>query len=247
MRYTIKPQSRALRLSRPLAKRDAHGFRVPASSADSRRAPTARTSTITVHSGPPPGLVRPGRTLYEADAVLQVGFKLRDMLTQAGANVVMYAHDPEPSRSRVAGDNQSSRECTCLRIDPPERFFDGVDGSIRQQWFPHAILLAAFDSTGRSDYRRRCSTSLVCATTGLGSREHRRRPRTSMPSVLTEGAFVPSVPEQEAALRTTAYQAAYATAILRETSIYFASSHGSVKMVALVAALMLCAARAAYS
>ena len=43
-----------------------------------------------------------------------------------------------------------------------------------------------------------------------------------MPSILTEGAFV-IMPDQEAALRTPAYQQAYAAAIVRGLESYFAS------------------------
>jgi N-acetylmuramoyl-L-alanine amidase len=45
---------------------------------------------------------------------------------------------------------------------------------------------------------------------------------TWMPSILTEGAFV-IMPDQEAALRTPAYQDAYATSIVRGLETYFAS------------------------
>ena len=43
-----------------------------------------------------------------------------------------------------------------------------------------------------------------------------------MPSILTEGAFI-IMPDQEAALRTTSYQDAYARGILRGLESYFAA------------------------
>jgi N-acetylmuramoyl-L-alanine amidase len=45
---------------------------------------------------------------------------------------------------------------------------------------------------------------------------------TWMPSILTEGAYG-IIPDQEAALRTPAYQDAYAMAILHGLESYFAS------------------------
>jgi len=43
-----------------------------------------------------------------------------------------------------------------------------------------------------------------------------------MPSILTEGAFI-IMPDQEAALRTSSYQEAYARGIMRGLESYFAS------------------------
>jgi len=179
-----------------------------------------RGLTITVDPGHPPAGATGPTSLYEADAVLQVGMKVRDMLTQRGVNVVMTRTTPDavdlglrPIISRRANANAF----VSIHLNA---FPDGVNpfvnnGSLTLYFWPHSIPLAMATQP-----------ALVAE---LGLRDNGAKFQnlavargTWMPSILTEGAFV-IMPDQEAALRTQAYQEAYATAIVHGLETYFAS------------------------
>jgi len=184
------------------------------------RAAPLRGLTITVDPGHPPGGATGPTTLYEADAVLQVGFKLRDMLTQAGANVVMTRTTPDPvdlGLRAIISRRANAHAFVSIHLNA---FPDGVNpfvnnGSLTLYFWPHSIPLgvvtqaALLDELGLRDNGTQFQNIAVARGTW-------------MPSILTEGAFV-IMPDQEAALRTPAYQTAYATAILRGLQTYFAS------------------------
>ena len=179
-----------------------------------------RGLTITVDPGHPPAGATGPTTLYEADAVLQVGFKLRDLLTQAGANVVMTRTTPDPvdlGLRAIISRRANAHAFVSIHLNA---FPDGVNpfvnnGSLTLYFWPHSIPLgvatqaALLDELGLRDNGTQFQNIAVARGTW-------------MPSILTEGAFV-IMPDQEAALRTPAYQTAYATAILRGLQSYFAS------------------------
>jgi N-acetylmuramoyl-L-alanine amidase len=184
------------------------------------RAAPLRGLTITVDPGHPPAGATGPTTLYEADAVLQVGFKLRDLLTQAGANVVMTRTTPDPvdlGLRAIISRRANAHAFVSVHLNA---FPDGVNpfvnnGSLTLYFWPHSIPLgvatqaALLDELGLRDNGTQFQNIAVARGTW-------------MPSILTEGAFV-IMPDQEAALRTPAYQTAYATAILRGLQTYFAS------------------------
>lgn len=179
-----------------------------------------RGLTITVDPGHPPAGATGPTGLYEGDAVLQVGLRVRDLLIQRGVNVVMTRVGPEavdlglrPIISRRA--NADAFVSIHLNAFP-----DGVNpfvnnGSLTLYFWPHSIPLglathaALLAELGLRDNGTKFQNLAVARGTW-------------MPSILTEGAFV-IMPDQEAALRTPTYQEAYATAIVRGLESYFAS------------------------
>jgi N-acetylmuramoyl-L-alanine amidase len=179
-----------------------------------------RGLTITVDPGHPPAGATGPTGLYEGDAVLQVGLKVRDLLTQRGVNVVITRTGPEavdlglrPIISRRANANAF----VSIHLNA---FPDGVNpfvnnGSLTLYFWPHSIPLGM------------ATQAVLLAELGLRDNGTKFQNLavargTWMPSILTEGAFV-IMPDQEAALRTPTYQEAYATAIVRGLESYFAS------------------------
>jgi N-acetylmuramoyl-L-alanine amidase len=179
-----------------------------------------RGLTITIDPGHPPAGATGPTGLYEGDAVLQVGFKVRDLLVQRGVNVVLTRTGPEavdlglrPIISRRA----NAHAFVSIHLNA---FPDGVNpfvnnGSLTLYFWPHSIPLgmatqpALLAELGLRDNGTKFQNLAVARGTW-------------MPSILTEGAFV-IMPDQEAALRTPTYQEAYATAIVRGLETYFAS------------------------
>jgi N-acetylmuramoyl-L-alanine amidase len=179
-----------------------------------------RGLTITVDPGHPPGGATGPTNLYEADAVLQVGFKLRDLLTQAGANVVMTRTTPDPvdlGLRPIISRRANAHAFVSIHLNA---FPDGVNpfvnnGSLTLYFWPHSIPLATVTQAALLEH-------LGLRDNGAKFQNIAVARGTWMPSILTEGAFV-IMPDQEAALRTPSYQDAYATAILRGLENYFAS------------------------
>src|SRR4051812_5868318 len=184
------------------------------------RAAPLRGLTITVDPGHPPAGATGPTNLYEADAVLQVGFRLRDLLTQAGANVVMTRTTPDPvdlGLRPIISRRANAHAFVSIHLNA---FPDGVNpfvnnGSLTLYFWPHSIPLATVTHAGLLE-------QLGLRDNGVQFQNIAVARGTWMPSILTEGAFV-IMPDQEAALRTPSYQEAYATAIFRGLQTYFAS------------------------
>ena len=179
-----------------------------------------RGLTITVDPGHPPAGATGPTGLYEGDAVLQVGLKLRDLLTQRGVNVVMTrtTTDPvdlglRPIISRRA--NAHAFVSLHLDADPDGHNPFRDNGSWTLYFWPHSIPLAIAAQRG-------LVAELGLRDKGIAYQNIAVARGTWMPSILTEGAFV-IMPDQEAAMRTPTYQEAYATAVLRGLEAYFAS------------------------
>jgi N-acetylmuramoyl-L-alanine amidase len=184
------------------------------------RANPLRGLTITVDPGHPPAGATGPTNLYEGDAVLQVGFRLRDLLAQAGANVVMTRTTTDPvdlGLRAIISRRANAHAFVSIHLNA---FPDGVNpfvnnGSLTLYFWPHSIPLgmvtqaALLDELGLRDNGTKFQNIAVARGTW-------------MPSILTEGAFV-IMPDQEAAMRTPTIQEAYATAILRGLQSYFAS------------------------
>jgi N-acetylmuramoyl-L-alanine amidase len=179
-----------------------------------------RGLTITVDPGHPPAGATGPTMLYEGDAVLEVGMKLRDLLTQKGANVVMTRTTPDPvdlGLRPIISRRANAHAFVSIHLNA---FPDGVNpfvnnGTLTLYFWPHSIPLGA--------------ATQAAMLAELGLRDNGTKYQniavargTWMPSILTEGAFV-MMPDQEAAMRTPTYQEAYATAILRGLESYFTS------------------------
>ncbi|HEY4733505.1 MAG TPA: N-acetylmuramoyl-L-alanine amidase, partial [Gemmatimonadaceae bacterium] len=179
-----------------------------------------RGLTITVDPGHPPAGATGPTGLYEADGVLEVGFKVRDMLVQRGANVVMTRTTSDAvdlGLRPIIARRANAHAFVSIHLNA---FPDGVNpfvnnGSLTLYFWPHSIPLgmatqpALLAELGLRDNGTKFQNLAVARGTW-------------MPSILTEGAFV-IMPDQEAALRTPTYQAAYATAVVRGLETYFAS------------------------
>jgi len=179
-----------------------------------------RGLTITVDPGHPPAGATGPTGLYEGDAVLQVGLKVRDLLTQRGVSVVMTRITPEPvdlGLRAIISRRANANAFVSIHLNA---FPDGVNpfvnnGSLTLYFWPHSIPLGV--------------ATQAALLAELGLRDNGTKFQnlavargTWMPSILTEGAFV-IMPDQEAALRTPTYQEAYAAAIVRGLEAYFAS------------------------
>ena len=179
-----------------------------------------RGLTITVDPGHPPAGATGPTGLYEGDAVLQVGFRVRDLLMQRGVNVVMTRTTPDPvdlGLRPIISRRANAHAFVSIHLNA---FPDGVNpfvnnGSLTLYFWPHSIPLGL------------ATQSALLAELGLRDNGTKFQNiavarGTWMPSILTEGAFV-IMPDQEAGMRTPTYQEAYATAIVRGLESYFAS------------------------
>jgi N-acetylmuramoyl-L-alanine amidase len=184
------------------------------------RANPLRGLTITVDPGHPPAGATGPTLLYEGDAVLQVGLRLRDLLTQAGANVVMTRTTMDPVElglRPIISRRANAHAFVSIHLNA---FPDGVNpfvnnGTLTLYFWPQSIPLGV--------------ATQAAMLAELGLRDNGTKYQniavargTWMPSILTEGAFV-IMPDQEAAMRTPTIQEAYATAILRGLQSYFSS------------------------
>ncbi|MFN2636643.1 MAG: N-acetylmuramoyl-L-alanine amidase [Gemmatimonadaceae bacterium] len=219
VRYTIN-------LNRPpygylvLWQNDTLTFRVRRPPRIADPANPLRGLTITVDPGHPPAGATGPTGLYEADAVLPVGLRLRDLLVQRGVNVVMTRTTPDPVElglRPIISRRANAHAFVSIHLDAAP---DGqnpllTNGSWTLYFWPHSIPLAMAAQAG------------LLSEMGLRDKSVRFQNiavarGTWMPSILTEGAFI-IMPDQEAALRTPQYQEAYATAILHGLETYFAS------------------------
>jgi N-acetylmuramoyl-L-alanine amidase len=179
-----------------------------------------RGLTIAVDPGHPPAGATGPTGLYEGEAVLQVGMKVRDMLTQRGANVVMTRTTPDPvdlGLRPIISRRANAHAFVSIHLNA---FPDGVNpfennGTLTLYFWPHSIPLAGATHAAQV-------AELGIRDNGTKFQNLAVARGTWMPSILTEGAFV-IMPDQEAALRTPTYQDAYATAIVRGLEAYFAS------------------------
>ena len=179
-----------------------------------------RGLTITVDPGHPPAGATGPTELYEGEAVLAVGLKLRDLLVARGVNVVMTRTTMDPvdlGLRPIIGRRANSHAFVSIHLDAES---DGknplvTNGTWTLYFWPHSIPLAQatqnelLQEMGLHDKGVRFQNIAVARGTW-------------MPSILTEGAFI-IMPDQEAALRTPAYQEAYARGILKGLESYFAS------------------------
>jgi N-acetylmuramoyl-L-alanine amidase len=179
-----------------------------------------RGLTITVDPGHPPAGATGPTGLYEGDAVLDVGFKLRDLLTQRGATVVMTrtTHDPVDLGLRaIISRRANAHAFVSIHLNA---FPDGVNpfvnnGSLTLYFWPQSIPLGVVTQAA-------LLSELGLRDNGTKFQNIAVARGTWMPSILTEGAFV-IMPDQEAAMRTPTYQELYAAAIARGLETYFAS------------------------
>ncbi|HEX6533874.1 MAG TPA: N-acetylmuramoyl-L-alanine amidase [Gemmatimonadaceae bacterium] len=175
---------------------------------------------ITVDPGHPPIGATGPTGLYEADAVLAVGLKVRQMLAARGATVIMtrtekgpVALGDRPIMARRA--NADALVSIHLNALP-----DGVNpftanGTGAYYFHPQSAPLARALENGMV-------RNMGLRDLGVNYDNLALARPTWMPAVLCEGAFI-MMPDQEAALRTPEFQAAYAQGIVDGLENYFRS------------------------
>jgi N-acetylmuramoyl-L-alanine amidase len=179
-----------------------------------------RDLTIAVDAGHPPAGSTGPTGLYEPVATLAVAQQLATMLIARGAAVVMTRTTADPvgltSRPVMARRaNVDAMVSIHLNALP-----DGMNpytshGTGSYYFQPHSIALARDVQTGMV-------ASMGLRDLGVHYDNLAVVRPTWMPAVLCEGAFV-IIPEQEAALRTPAFQTQYAQGVADGLTAYFRS------------------------
>jgi N-acetylmuramoyl-L-alanine amidase len=178
-----------------------------------------RGLTIAVDPGHPPIGATGPTGLYEAQAVLPVGEKLRQLLEQRGARVVMTrtTNDPvELGLRPIIARRENANAFVSIHLNA---YGDGVNPLAARNgsgtYFFHRLSEPLARPVERGLVRRMGLPNLGVFYDNLAV----VRP-SWMPMVLTEGAFV-IIPEQEAAMRTPEFQARYAQGIVDGLEEYF--------------------------
>jgi N-acetylmuramoyl-L-alanine amidase len=176
--------------------------------------------TIAVDPGHPPAGATGPTGLYEGEAVLAIGERLRTLLEARGATVLMTRTTMDPV---ALGDRP-----VIARRANAHAFV-----SIHLNALPDGINPYAAQGTGT--YWFNAPSAALARTVQDGMVRHMGLPDlgtyydnlavvrpTWMPAVLCEGAFV-MIPEQEAALRTPEFQERYARGVAEGIEAYFRS------------------------
>ncbi len=174
--------------------------------------------TIAVDPGHPPIGATGPTGLYEAESTLAIGLRLKTLLEERGAKVVMTRTTPGPV---ALGD----RPITARRANAHALV------SIHLNALPDGVNPFNAHGTGTYFFHPRSAPLALSVQRGMVSTMGLRdlgifydnlalvRP-TWMPSVLCEGAFI-MIPEQEAALRTPEFQDAYARGVAVGLEAFF--------------------------
>jgi N-acetylmuramoyl-L-alanine amidase len=177
-----------------------------------------RGLTIAVDPGHPPIGATGPTGLYEADAVLAVGARMRALLEQRGATVVMTRTTPDAvalADRPVIARRANAHALVSIHLNALP---DGVNpfvanGTETYFLYPQAEPLARAA-------QRHMVARMGLRDNGVYSRTLALARPTWMPSILAEGAYI-MIPEQEAALRTPEYQDAYARALVEGLEDFF--------------------------
>ncbi len=176
--------------------------------------------TITVDPGHPPGGALGPTGLTEAEGVLPVAFKLRDLLEQRGAHVVM-------TRTTMDAVDLHLRSVIARRADAValvsihlNAFGDGVDpfpnvGTSTLFFHPQSEPLARLVQANMESEMGLRDLGIHYQNIAIGR-------TTWMPSIICEGAFL-MVPEQENAIRTPDFQERYARGVADGIEAYLRS------------------------
>jgi len=174
--------------------------------------------TITVDPGHPPGGAIGPTGLTEAAGVLPVAFKLRDMLEQRGAHVVMTRTTMDAVdlhlRSVIARQS-NSYALISIHLNA---FGDGTNpfpnvGTSTLFFHPQTEPLARLVQAGMMREMGLRDLGIHYQNIAIGR-------TTWMPSLICEGAFL-MVPEQENAIKDAAFQERYARGVADGVEAYF--------------------------
>lgn len=176
--------------------------------------------TITVDPGHPPGGAVGPTGYTEAQGVLAVGLKLRDLLQQRGAKVIMTRTDMNAVdlhlRSVIARQTNSN----ALLSVHENAFGDGVNpfvnnGTSTLFFHPQSEPLARLVQAAMMREFGLRDLGIHYQNIAIGR-------TTWMPSIISEGLFL-MVPEQENAAKTPEFQDRYARAVADGVEAYFRS------------------------
>ena len=177
-----------------------------------------RGLTIVVDPGHPPAGATGPTGLYEGDAVLPVGLRLRDLLTARGATVVMTRTEPGPVGLTDRPIMARRADAHALLSIHLNALPDGVNpfranGASVLFFHPHAEPLARL-------VQRELIRQFGIRDLGIHFQNVALARPTWMPAILAEGLFI-MMPEQEAAIRSPEGQAAYARALADGVEAFF--------------------------
>lgn len=177
-----------------------------------------RGLTIAVDPGHPPIGATGPTGFYEAEATLAIGIRLKALLEERGAVVVMTRTTPDPV---ALGD----RPIIARRANAHALV------SVHLNALPDGVNPFNAHGTGTYFFHPQSAPLALAVQRGMVSTMGLRdlgiyydnlalvRP-TWMPAILCEGAFM-MIPEQEAALRTPAFQDAYARGVVIGLEAFF--------------------------
>ncbi|MFN2603411.1 MAG: N-acetylmuramoyl-L-alanine amidase [Gemmatimonadaceae bacterium] len=176
--------------------------------------------TIAIDPGHPPIGATGPTGLYEAEAVLAVGLKVRDMLAARGVNVFMTRTTMEPVDLNLRGTMARRANANALVSIHLNAVPDGqnpyvAEGTTTYHFWMHSQPLA-------TAVHQELLKDLSLPDKGVKRENFAVVRPTWMPAVLCEGAFI-IMPDQEAALRTPEYQERYARGIVDGLDHYFRS------------------------
>ena len=194
-----------------------------------RRKPTAFTARSTASSltglrivvdpGHPPAGATGPTGYYEGDGSLPVGFALKKMLEERGAEVVMTRTTREAvdlQARPVIARQSNAHAFVSLHYNA---YGDGINPFTQRNGMevyffrPHSESLARAVQNGMLTY-------IDLPDQGVYYRSLAVVRNTWMPAVLVEGGFI-IIPDQEHAMRTAAWQERYARGVLDGLEAYF--------------------------
>jgi len=179
-----------------------------------------RGLTIAVDAGHPPAGSTGPTGLYEPVPTLAIARQLETMLVARGATVVMTRTSADPvslSARPVTARRFNANALVSIHLNAlPDGLNPFISHGTGSYFFqPHSIALARAVQTGMV-------RSMGLRDLGVHYDNLALVRPTWMPAVLCEGAFI-IIPEQEAALRTPEFQAAYARGVVAGLESYFRS------------------------
>lgn len=185
-----------------------------------------RGLVIAVDPGHPPIGATGPTGLYEADAVLPIGERVKRLLEARGATVVMTRTTPAPvalGERPIIARRANAHAFVSIHLnaypDGVNPYTSSATGTGTYYYHPHSERLArAVQNALVPELRLR--------DVGVFQQSFAVIRNSWMPAVLCEGAFL-MIPEQEAALRTPGYQEAYARGIVTGLEGYFRTVAGA--------------------
>lgn len=171
-----------------------------------------RGRRIAVDAGHPPGGATGPTRLYEGEVNLAIALRLKALLEERGAEVIMTRATPTAVPLYERPIIAESADAEVLISIHNNALPDGVNpfqnhGTSVYYFHPHSLDLAR-------SLQEHLLRALGLRDLGIGRANLALARPTWMPAALTEGAFM-MIPEQEAALRRADFQERYAEGVLR--------------------------------